>query len=491
MAHVFISHVEEDERLALALARGIESAGYSCWYYERDNLPGQSYLLQVGRAIDDAEVMIVVVSPHSLSSAQVTSEVVRAHESGKSFMPVLFRLTHLEFQEQQPVWRQAFGAATTLRIPASADTTTVLPSILLGLDAMVRGQKTAPPVRPASDPVESSGQETRRSGRFSVLATKPGRRAALTLFALVGAAAIAAAVLILSSSGDTSGSASGASGGRSASSASILHAPNSGALVFAAVDGEGAQAQVHAINLDGTGSAVLLRNALFESDPKWSPDGKRMVFTSRSAGNRDIFILGVNSDQPLQLTNHVADDLEPTWSPDGALIAFTSLRDGNRNIYVMNPAGSIQARLTDDPADDFHPAWSPDGTRIVFTSMRDGNREIYVMAADGSNQRRLTDHTQNDDQPAWSPDSKKVAFVSRRDGNREVYVIDLDGTGLRRLTNDQAEDFQPAWSPEGGHIAFVSTRDGHREIYLTRSDSTGLRRLTYGTTDKDQPSWSR
>ena len=85
------------------------------------------------------------------------------------------------------------------------------------------------------------------------------------------------------------------------------------------------------------------------------------------------------------------DSHDPTWSPDGKRIAFSSNRDGNLEIYVMNADGSQQTRLTNNSSFDDYPAWSPDGKRIAFTSYRDRKYEIYVMNADGSGMRQLTE----------------------------------------------------------------------------------------------------
>jgi hypothetical protein len=114
---IFISHTEEDADVAFAVAHGIELAGYSTWYYERDGVPGPAYLAQVGEAIERARAVVLVISPDSLGSSQVTNEVVRAYESGRPFLPVLRNITHAEFQQRQPVWRQALGASTSISIP--------------------------------------------------------------------------------------------------------------------------------------------------------------------------------------------------------------------------------------------------------------------------------------------------------------------------------------------------------------------------------------
>jgi hypothetical protein len=115
--HIFISHVEEDADVAKAIAKGLEKVGFRTWYYERDSKPGPSYLLQTGKAIEDSQAIIVVISPHSLSSRQVTVEVIRGHEAGKHFVPLLRGISHLEFQKRQPEWREAIGSATSTVIP--------------------------------------------------------------------------------------------------------------------------------------------------------------------------------------------------------------------------------------------------------------------------------------------------------------------------------------------------------------------------------------
>ncbi len=116
MSEIFISHVEEDAEVALEIALGLEEAGYTTWCYEVDNIPGPSYLIQTGQAVEQAKALVLIISPHSLSSHQVTKEVIRAHEGGKVFIPVLRDITHIEFQNRQPEWREALGAATSMRI---------------------------------------------------------------------------------------------------------------------------------------------------------------------------------------------------------------------------------------------------------------------------------------------------------------------------------------------------------------------------------------
>jgi len=151
MAHdVFISHVEGDADVALGIALGLEQAGFSTWCYELDSVAGVSYLLQTKQAIERSGAVVVIVSAHSLGSSQMTKEIVRAHESGKHFAPVLRGITHAEFQARQPEWREAIGAATSIVVPAQG-VAEILPRVVDGLRALgVRPRKRSDAARVAA-----------------------------------------------------------------------------------------------------------------------------------------------------------------------------------------------------------------------------------------------------------------------------------------------------------------------------------------------------
>ena len=114
---VFISYVEEDSNIAVEIAKSLEKTGFSIWYYERDILPGLPYFDQVIKNIDHSKIVMVIISSDSLSSSQVYNEITYAHERGKSFIPILKDISHIEFQNRQPGWRMILGPYTSIRIP--------------------------------------------------------------------------------------------------------------------------------------------------------------------------------------------------------------------------------------------------------------------------------------------------------------------------------------------------------------------------------------
>lgn len=164
--------------------------------------------------------------------------------------------------------------------------------------------------------------------------------------------------------------------------------------------------------------------------------------------------------------------------PPPCLIAFDSDRDDNREIYVMEPDGGNPLNLTNHPADDWSPAWSPDGSRIAFVSDRENDHGsvqcIYVMNADGSDAHELIEDYYND-HPDWSPDGKRITFTSRED----IYITNADGSGQPlNLTESPEKDAFPVWSPDGSQIAWLSGDDGNWQIFVMNVDGSGKRQLT-------------
>ena len=80
-----------------------------------------------------------------------------------------------------------------------------------------------------------------------------------------------------------------------------------------------------------------------------------------------------------RLTNSPGQDIRPRFSPDGKRIAFTSHRDGNAEIYVMDSDGSNPRRITVTPDRDDYPEWFPDSHRIVYVSETGGRHDLYAV----------------------------------------------------------------------------------------------------------------
>ncbi|HEY7692011.1 MAG TPA: hypothetical protein VH816_06670 [Gaiellaceae bacterium] len=223
-----------------------------------------------------------------------------------------------------------------------------------------------------------------------------------------------------------------------------------------------------------------------------------LVFVSVKDGDYAIFGADADGSHARRLTKEKGDpstpqglffQLQPAWSPDGRKIAFSSARDGTAHIFVMNADGSGTIRVTDTSKADQQPSWSGDGKRIVFS--REG--ALFEAPAAGGPARRAVRGLGNAEDPAVSPDGKLIAYDYRKPGfeTREIWVANADGTGARQVTRLNATSGIPAWSPDGRTLAFQSNlRDGRYEIYTIRLDGTRLRKMTTSPLDVIQPAWA-
>lgn len=193
------------------------------------------------------------------------------------------------------------------------------------------------------------------------------------------------------------------------------------------------------------------------------------------------------------------NDMFGAWSPDGRRIAFTSDRSGDPEIYVANTDGSGFQRLTDAPGRDAHPSWSSDGRTILFQSPRaGGDVQIYRMDADGTGQRRLAATSGFCGVPVESPDGRRIAFQCSKSLDEpgtaaapwRVYLLERGQRSPRAVTRGPGNDQVPNWSPDGRRLIFFSDRSGINQLYELELQSSWTGQRTHGPASHNAATWS-
>ena len=273
-------------------------------------------------------------------------------------------------------------------------------------------------------------------------------------------------------------------------------------------------------------AAVLQANSLTavrDSYPDLSPDGTKLLFQSNRSGRQSLWLADPDGSGPVLLFDGSElgmDPATPRWSPDGRLIVFAmkpagATDENESEIYLMQRDGSHVRRLTNAPGDDSHPHWTVDGKRIFFNSARatpdlkaDWSKQwidIYSVDANGSDLRRHTHCGSVCTYPVPSPDGRFVAYRKIVDsagfdwslqsaGRNSDVVVGRIGQGASvNVSDSPAFDGWPMWSPDGRWLVFASNRDrlaNVGQIYAVRPDGSGLRRVTSGSISRAQPSFS-
>ncbi|HVL79857.1 MAG TPA: Tol-Pal system beta propeller repeat protein TolB [Sphingomicrobium sp.] len=243
---------------------------------------------------------------------------------------------------------------------------------------------------------------------------------------------------------------------------------------------------------DGTNHRYLTEGRATVLTPRFSPDGRRLVYMSYAGRRPRVWLLDIASGQERPLVPGPAMTFAPRFSPDGRQIVFSMAVNGNSDIYVVDADGYGQPRqLTTAPGADTSPSFSPDGRRIVFESDRSGTQQLYVMNSDGSGQRRITFTSgARYASPVWSPRGDLIAFTRIGGGSFRVGVMTPSGSGERLLTNSW-QDEGPSWAPNGEFVMFHRTEHGSgRSALYAVSIQGGAERRLATPQDGSDPSWS-
>ncbi len=200
--------------------------------------------------------------------------------------------------------------------------------------------------------------------------------------------------------------------------------------------------QIFITNADGTDKKTLTNDTVYKDCPKWSPDGKKILFSGSAEGKpSEIYVINADGTGIRKLTNDSFYDNEPSWSPDGKKIVFASTRGPNGKIFVIDADGKNQKQLTfsTDKENDDTPCWSPDGSKILFSR----NYVFMTMNPDGSGQKKLKCEMTGWE-GVWSPDGRKIAFRPSN-ANESVYVMNADGSKPADITNSAPQTIEPSW----------------------------------------------
>ena len=162
----------------------------------------------------------------------------------------------------------------------------------------------------------------------------------------------------------------------------------------------------------------------------YDPKGKRIAVSLRESEDlSNILLLNKKGKTDRILVQNGWRNFYPKWSNDGREILYFSRKDTKNEddeIYRINLNSGKEYRLTNWPKHNFCPSWSNDNAKIVYvTSMEDRRPEIYIINKDGSNPERITFNEDGDTLPNWHPSEDRILITGYRNGSFQICELSL------------------------------------------------------------------
>ncbi|SDG94957.1 amidohydrolase family protein [Psychroflexus sediminis] len=212
-----------------------------------------------------------------------------------------------------------------------------------------------------------------------------------------------------------------------------------------------------------------------------SPDGQTLIFDMMG----DLYTIPVSGGKATKITEGMPYDVHPKFSPDGKSIVFISDKSGSDNIWTMDLESKEMSQITKDNNQNYFSAdWTPDGEYIVGAKGR-RNIKLHIFHRDGGSGAQLIDKPENlkTTDPAVSPDGKLIYFSQRKSAwnynaqfpQYQIGTYDLEDGDMATITSRYGSAFTPTLSPDGKWL-----------VYGTRFETeTGLVRRNLQTGDEE------
>jgi len=243
-------------------------------------------------------------------------------------------------------------------------------------------------------------------------------------------------------------------------------APDGSKIVF---DADGSRSSdIEMMNPDGTGREKLTNtNDLDEYSPAFSPDGTRVAFVRYTLdGDADVWAMNLDGSGLQNLTEVGNATSGIDWRSDGEAIVFTGITDDDLFVlyqYLFATGESTQLTFPVTDASDFDPDYSPDGTKVAFIRHGPGAGDAtpMVIGADGSNAHTL-DHEGSSLGISWSPEGDRVVQSESGEPSTITLVAPDGSPGRTVLVNEDAG--QLSWQPCSDDCTITGVRPSVTQV---------------------------
>jgi Tol biopolymer transport system component len=231
-----------------------------------------------------------------------------------------------------------------------------------------------------------------------------------------------------------------------------IYSPNGLQILYLYQDINNGQRDLFLMNVDGSNKINLTNSDITPHNHSFSPDGQQIVFDGREKYPNNVishvYLMNNDGSGLTRLTkNNQARNTYPKFSHDGKKIVYVSqsLEDGNWDLKIINTDGSNEAIILSDSVVIYDPMFTPDDKHIIYTSVFDSlsysAHDLFIMDLSGENCRRLIEGMQGhwNHEANFSKDGTKLAFIS----NADMFITEINGENPINLTRSQELESWP------------------------------------------------
>ncbi|MEL7218870.1 MAG: DPP IV N-terminal domain-containing protein, partial [Pseudomonadota bacterium] len=247
--------------------------------------------------------------------------------------------------------------------------------------------------------------------------------------------------------------------------------------------------QVWLVNLDGSLHEPLLADGKSYQSPRWSPDGSRLAFTSRSDGRTSLHVHYLQSGRSARLATFEETPRGLTWSPDGEMLAFSMAVKAKGETLVPSPTKPKGAKWAEPPVVIDRARYRTNNAGFIELAYD----HVFVMPSEGGTARQLTSGEFNHSGSlSFAPHGDEVLFSANRNADWElqsresdVFAVNVESGELRQLTSLPGTETNPTVSPDGSRVAYLGTSNEREpflptNVFVMERDGSGARNLTQG-----------
>ncbi len=248
--------------------------------------------------------------------------------------------------------------------------------------------------------------------------------------------------------------------------------------------------QLVVADADGENPRIVLESKYPLMSPAWSNDGQWLAYVSFEGKRSGVFVQRVRTGERAKVSARAGINGAPAFSPDGKKLALTlGGTAGNPDIYVLDLSTQDLLRITDDPAIDTEAVWSADGQSLYFTSDRAGSPQIYRIGVKaGERPKRITFGGSYNARPRISPDGTQLAMVTLDGNNYRIAVQDLSSNAVQVLSKGR-QDESPSFAPNGALVIYSGEEGGRAALATVSTDGLISQRLKSDQGEVREPVW--